>query len=64
MEINKISYVKNLSSRKSPKIFDIESAKIDTLENQAVIEIVHKFVHKMRVCELFLFYYTLCASAG
>ena len=35
-----------------------------SLENQAVIEIVHKFVHKMRVCELFLFYYTLCASAG
>ena len=42
MKINKISYVKNLSSRKSPKIFDTEDAKIDTLVNQAVAKSMSK----------------------
>ena len=42
MEINTISYVKNLSSQKSPKIFDMEVVKIDTLENQVVTKFVSK----------------------
>ena len=42
MKINKISYVKNLSSRKSPKIFDTEGAKIDILVNQVVTKSMSK----------------------
>ena len=42
MKINKISYVKNLSSLKTPNIFDIESLKIDTTENQQVTKSMSK----------------------